>query len=257
MKEIEDFRKSIKHGRKMIGSNVSLNDIMSTEIITRTMDFVWLDMEHGGLSIETVEGHIMMAKKNGKVAIVRVPKLEEDWIKMVLDSGAHGLIIPQILSEAEVRTVVELTRYYPEGRRGFGPRIPFRYGETGDVKEYLDWANKNIYIAIQIETSEAYKKLDKILAIKGFDAICIGPADLSLSLGYYADISCPEVKEIFKDIIQRAKSAKKDVGFGMGTDLDYSQELLEMGVDWLQVGEDYNYINIMCEKIYKKLGSIG
>ena len=150
MKEIVDFRKSIKQGKKMIGSNVSLNDIMTTEIITRTLDFVWIDMEHGGLNIETIEGHIMMAKKNNKVAIVRVPKLDDGWIKMVLDSGAHGLIIPQIRSEADVKSVVELTRYYPEGKRGFGPRIPFKYGGSGSVRKYLDWANKNIYIAIQM-----------------------------------------------------------------------------------------------------------
>ena len=253
MKEIEVFRQAIKQGKKMLGSNVALNDIISTEIVTRTMDFVWLDMEHGGLSIETVEGHIMMAKKNCKIALVRVPKLDEAWIKMVLDAGAHGVIIPQIRSAADVMLAVELTRYYPMGKRGFGPRIPYRYGEMGSTKEYLEWANKNIYVAIQIETREAYEHLDEILAVEGFDSICIGPADFSLSMGYYADITCPEMKAILKDVITRTKVAGIDVGFGMGTNLAYSQELLEMGVDWLQIGEDYNYINNMCENIYNTL----
>lgn len=235
----------------MLGSNVSLKDIMSTEIVTRTMDFIWLDMEHGGLGIETIEGHIMMAKKNGKVALVRVPKLDDSWTKMVLDAGAHGVIIPQIRSASEVVKAVEITRYFPEGNRGFGPRIPFKYGEMGGIKEYLGWANRNIYVAIQIETRDAYENLGEILSVKGFDSICIGPADFSLSMGYYADITCPEMKSILKDVISRAKIAGKDVGFGMGVNLDYPRELLEAGVDWLQIGEDYNYINSMCENIYK------
>ncbi|MCL4416753.1 MAG: aldolase/citrate lyase family protein [Actinobacteria bacterium] len=241
----------------MLGSNVALNDIKSTEIVTRTMDFVWLDMEHGGLSIETVEGHIMMAKKNCKIALVRIPKLDESWIKMVLDAGAHGVIIPQARSAADVILAVELTRYYPMGKRGFGPRIPYRYNEMGSTKEYLEWANKNIYVAIQIETREAYEHLDEILTVEGFDSVCIGPADFSLSMGYYADITCPEMKAILKDVITRTKVKGIDVGFGMGTDLDYSQEILKMGVDWLQVGEDYNYIHNMCEKIYNTLRNRG
>lgn len=253
MKEIEVFRKAMKLGNKMIGSNVGLNDIISTEIVTRTMDFVWLDMEHGGLNIETVEGHIMMAKKNGKVALVRVPKLDDSWIKMVLDAGAHGVIIPQIRTAAEVMLAVELTRYFPKGKRGFGPRIPYRYGEMGSAKDYLEWANNNIYVAIQVETREAYEHLDEILAVEGFDSICIGPADFSLSMGYYTDIKCTEMKAILKDTITRTKTAGKDVGFGMGTDLAYSREILEMGVDWLQVGEDYNYISNMCENIFNTL----
>jgi len=256
VKEIEKFRQSIKNGEKLIGSNVSLNDISSTELITSFMDFVWLDMEHGGINIKTVEGHIMMAKKNGKVALVRVPRLGEDWIKMVLDSGAHGLIVPQIKSHAEVRDVVEITRYYPEGKRGFGPRVPLGYGNIGNIRDYLEWANKNIYIAIQIETKEAYRDLDKILAIKGFDAICIGPADFSLSMGYFADISCSAFVEILEDVIRRAKSAKKDVGFGTGADLDYCKKIIKLGVDWLQVGEDFNYIKTMCEKICKIMKDI-
>jgi 2-keto-3-deoxy-L-rhamnonate aldolase RhmA len=253
MKKIELFRQSIKQGEKMLGSNVGLNDIISTEIVTRSMDFVWLDIEHGGLNIETVEGHIMMAKKNGKIALVRVPKLDEAWIKMVLDAGAHGIIIPQVRSVDEVMMTVELTRYYPMGKRGFGPRIPYRYGEMGSAREYLEWANKNIYVAIQIETREAYEQLEEILAVKGFDSICIGPADFSLAMGYYTDITCPEMKAILKDIITRTKAKGIDVGFGMGVNLEYSRELLKMGVDWLQVGEDYNYINIMCESICKTL----
>jgi 2-keto-3-deoxy-L-rhamnonate aldolase RhmA len=256
MKEIEVFRQAVKQGKKMLGTNVALNDIMSTEIVTRTMDFVWLDMEHGGLSIDTVEGHIMMAKKNCKIALVRVPKLDDAWIKMVLDAGAHGVIIPQIRSADEVMLAVELTRYYPMGRRGFGPRIPYKYGEMGSAKEYLEWANKNIYVAIQIETRDAYEHLDEILAVQGYDSICIGPADFSLSMGYYADITCPEMKAILKDVITRTRAAGIDVGFGLGTNSEYAQELLEMGVDWLQIGEDYNYINNMCENICNAIRKI-
>lgn len=244
MKSVERFRGEIKNGNKQIGASITLNDPMASEIITRRMDFTWIDMEHGSLAVDKVEGHILLAKKNGKTALVRVPALDMAWIKIALDAGAHGVIIPQIYTPDEVRSAVRYTRYHPLGIRGFGPRLSNAYGQMGSSREFIEWANRNIYLAVQLETRGAYESLDEVLTIEGYDAVCIGPADLAVSLGYYGDAACPEMRGILTDIISRVKSAGKDAGMGMGVNREFAGFALDAGVDWLQIGSDFDYIEL-------------
>jgi len=253
MRSVESFRSGINSGVQQIGGAVTLNDVMAAELVARNMDFIWIDMEHGSLAIDKVEGQILLAKKNRKTALVRVPELDMGFIKMALDAGAHGVIIPQIYTPDEVRLAVEYTRYYPKGKRGFGPRLSNAYGQMGSSKDYIEWANGNIYLAVQLETKEAYENLDRILGIDGYDAICIGPADLSLSLGYYADIACPEMRDILAKAIGKIKGAGKHVGFGMGVNPDFAKFVLGLGVDWLQIGSDFDYIEQMSKRLALEL----
>ena len=256
MRSIEDFRNKLQNGDKLIGGAITLSEIMSAEIVAHFMDFLWIDMEHGALDIGTVEGQILMAKKNRKPALVRVPKLDTAWIKMVLDAGAHGVIVPQVYSAEEVRRAVENARYFPVGKRGYGPRLPNVYGELGSGAEYIHWANKNIYLAIQLETKEAYEQLDSILEIDGYDALCIGPADLALSLGYHGEYSSAPMTDILSVIIPKIKRAGKDVGFGMAFNLDYAKIALKMGVDWLQIASDFDFIGLMAKRIMQDLKKV-
>ena len=50
--------------------------------------------------------------------------------------------------------------------------------------DYFSTANDEILVTVQIETGEALKNLDDIMAVPGIDACYIGPYDLSVSLGF-------------------------------------------------------------------------
>lgn len=253
MKEIEVFRKKIQAGEQLIGAAITLDDPITTELVTRHMDFVWIDMEHGALGVKQVERHILSAKKNGKVTLVRVPGLDMCWIKGVLDAGAHGVIIPQLYTPEDFHLCVEFGRYIPEGKRGFGPRMPYEQEKMGSMKDYLEWANKNIYIAPQIETKESYEALDEILTIKGYDSLCIGPVDLAISMGFYGEVLNPVMLKVYEDIIKRAKQANVQVGIGMGINTDFARTVLGYGADWLQIGSDFDFINKLAADLYVSL----
>jgi 4-hydroxy-2-oxoheptanedioate aldolase len=45
------------------------------------------------------------------------------------------------------------------------------------------WADAHVAVIPMIETAEAIENLDEILSVPGIDAIYVGPADLSISLG--------------------------------------------------------------------------
>jgi 4-hydroxy-2-oxoheptanedioate aldolase len=80
---------------------------------------------------------------------------------------------------ADAEAVVRSCRYAPIGSRSYGPTLAgMRHGA-----DYLAWAADNVAVIPMIETVEAMKNLDSILAVPGIDAIYVGPADLSLSLG--------------------------------------------------------------------------
>jgi 4-hydroxy-2-oxoheptanedioate aldolase len=74
--------------------------------------------------------------------------------------------------------VVRSCRYAPEGSRSFGPTVAgMRHAD------YVGWAGTTVAVIPMIETIEALGNLDDIMSVPGVDAIYVGPADLSLSLG--------------------------------------------------------------------------
>jgi 4-hydroxy-2-oxoheptanedioate aldolase len=79
---------------------------------------------------------------------------------------------------AEARAVVRSCRYAPEGARSFGPLMA---GLRTDAQPAE--VNERIAVIPMIETVEALANLDDILSVPGIDAVYVGPADLSLTLG--------------------------------------------------------------------------
>ncbi len=88
------------------------------------------------------------------------------FIKSVLDAGADGIIVPQVRTVREVRQIVCDCRYPPLCQRGYGPRVTSNYGRNGGV-DYIAQANLEVFVSVQIETTEALAALDKILAVSG------------------------------------------------------------------------------------------
>ena len=96
----------------------------------------------------------------------------------MLDAGAPAIIVPMVNTAAEAEAAVRACRYAPDGARSFGPSL------TGmRTDNYLAWAADNVAVIPMIETAQAVADLDAILAVEGIDAIYVGPADLSLTLG--------------------------------------------------------------------------
>jgi 2-keto-3-deoxy-L-rhamnonate aldolase RhmA len=159
----------------------------------------------------------------------------------VLDAGADGVIVPFVRTVEEVRQVVADCRYPPVGNRGFGPRVPSNYGRDGG-SEYLERANRNVFVAVQIETAEALEAVDDIARVPGLDSLVIGPWDLSGALGRLGDVQHPEVVAAIKTIISKARAAGLAVGAGMNADADYACVMAKRGVQWIQLGCDFGYL---------------
>src|SRR3546814_5096574 len=82
----------------------------------------------------------------------------------------------------EARAIVRATRVPPEGIRGVAS-VAVRASGFGAVGDYLDRVHEQLCLVMQIETREAFDRIEEIAAVDGVDALFIGPSDLSASMG--------------------------------------------------------------------------
>lgn len=202
----------IANSAPAIGTFVVTNDPTMTEIFGWAgFDFVIIDTEHAPTNIGEVVNHIRAAQACGITPIVRVTRNEPSLILRALDSGAGGVLIPQVNSAAEARAAVAAARYSPKGDRGIAGVVrAARFGFI-PLAEYLETANK-AQVIIQIEHIEAVNNLDEILSVEGVNGIFIGPTDLSQSMGMTGQFNNPALQEVIGQVIERAKSSNKWTG---------------------------------------------
>jgi 2-keto-3-deoxy-L-rhamnonate aldolase RhmA len=232
------FRDKLAGGKTLVGTCITFGDATVTEALTRTLDFVWIDMEHNPLSLAHVQGHIMATKGSETTPLVRVPANDPALIKPVLDIGAAGVIVPLVKTADDVRLAVSACRYPPDGVRGFGPRRPSGFGARGGP-EFCQAANKSIITIVQIEQAEALRNLAEILAVTGLTSIVVGPNDLAASLGHTGQPRHPEVLRAIDGVIAMARDAKVPMGIAVGDDPDLLVEWADKGVNWLAMAADY------------------
>ncbi len=250
---IHKFRAKLKAGQVCLGPGVSLTDPAVTEALCDSVDFLWLDLEHSPISLESLQAHLIAARAGGAPILVRVPSGEPAWVKRVLDIGAEGVILPQAGSLAEVEQFVAACRYPPQGRRGFGPRRATNYGRQ-ELAAYLAAANRDVFVAVQIETAAALEALDAIVRVPGIDALVVGPADLAGALaGAPGQVEHPRVLEAIATICARARGAGLSVGIGMGPDVGYATRVARLGVNWIQCGGDCGFMIQAADAVYREV----
>lgn len=166
-------------GEATLGAWLSIPSVLAAETTARAgFDYVCADLQHGALDYADAVGLFQAVVLAGGTPIVRVPWNEPGVVGKVLDAGAEAVVAPMVNSAEEAAALVRFARYPPDGARSFGPILAAM--RTGG---YAGRANETVAVIPMIETADALGHLDDILAVPGVDAIYVGPADLSLSLG--------------------------------------------------------------------------
>jgi len=202
-------------------------------------DWVVIDTEHNPFTEAQVQGLIHAMRDSDMTPIVRVRSNDPAHFKWVLDCGAGGLLVPFITDAADVKRAVEAAKYWPLGVRGYGPTRAVDFG--AHRKEYLDKANTDILLIIQIERQSALDDIEEIAQIEGLDGIWVGPNDLAQGLGHFGDIGHPEVQEAIGKIIATANKYGKPWGFPVACVEDYIK-YAKQGAKLMTVGTDANLL---------------
>ena len=166
-------------GHATFGGWLTIPSAVSAEAAARAgFDYVCADNQHGVIDYETSTSLAHTILLGGSRPIARVPWNEPGIIGKMLDAGVEGVIVPMVNSAEEAAAVVRACRYPPLGARSYGPILAGLRNSS-----YASDANEIVAAIPMIETAEAVGHLDDILAVPGVNAIYVGPADLSLSLG--------------------------------------------------------------------------
>jgi 2-keto-3-deoxy-L-rhamnonate aldolase RhmA len=199
--------------------------------------FDWgvIDMEHTPLDMMDVV-HMLQAVGNTRmVPIVRVPWNDTVTVKRVLDAGATTVLFPFVQNAEEAARAVAATRYPPQGQRGMAGMS--RASKFGTMPDYLKRANPIMGVIVQLETPQAVAQLEAIAAVDGVDALFLGPADLSASMGYPGQPTHPAVMELMADGARRARAAGKPVGT-VGGSTDVVTQYRAMGFNFVGIASD-------------------
>jgi 2-dehydro-3-deoxyglucarate aldolase/4-hydroxy-2-oxoheptanedioate aldolase len=182
---VNKVKQALKEGKLQLGCSVSM--IRSPEI-TRILaaaglDWTYLDSEHGGFDLETLQDMARAANDNGLCPIIRVAELQYALVARALDCGAQGVLFPRMESPEVLAQAISWTKFPPLGVRGFGLQPTHLNYEMRTMPEIIAHMNEHVMVVLQIETVTAMNRVDELLSVPGVDAVMIGPADLSISLG--------------------------------------------------------------------------
>ena len=201
-------------------------------------DALWIDSEHGGLTMKEIELATMAARGYGMDHFVRLAATDYASVMRPLEAGAGGLMISMVRSPAEVEQAVRWAKFWPRGERGLnGGNVDGRFGLT-PLAEYTARANAETFLGIQIETAGALESVAEIAAIPDVDLLFIGPSDLSQILGVTGQFEHPKCLEAIESIARACRAAGKPWGiFSRGP--EYATRMRSMGLPALCPGSGH------------------
>lgn len=233
----------LKRGEPALGAWLNLPSTSSARLMARLgFDWLLIDMEHTAHHPGLVADMIATIADAGTSApFVRIPYNSVEWFKWVLDAGAWGVLIPMVNTREEAQRAVAWAKYPPVGTRSIGGVFaPYGFGGT-DRNQYLEAANDEIIVMVQIESAQGLQNVDEILSVPGVDVAFVGPNDLHASLGLKPRLYSAE--SAFQEALERIKAsaARHHVATGiMSSDGTAAAACVNQGFQVVTVTTDIN-----------------
>jgi len=200
-------------------------------------DGLWLDQEHGGMSVEQVQLASASARANRLGMFVRMAPTGYAQVTQNLEAGADGVMAARLRSAAHAEQFVTWCKFAPRGDRGlnssgFDGRYTFK-----PLAELVTDANRDSFVAIQIETLGALEEVDQIAAIEGVDLLFVGPADMSQALGCVGQVNNEKVWEAIDRVAAACRRHNKPWGT-VPAGPDYAARCVDKGCRMLTLANE-------------------
>lgn len=232
------MKQKLKKGELVVGTWV--NNLHSP-VIAKMMgvagfDFVSLDMQHGVVDLETIATECLVARMAGVAPLVRpYDPWDGRMNAKLLDSGACGLIVPDVDSKEMAEFVVRSIKYFNGGTRGI-VNVSYNSGFETSKKEDYERSDDNTVIVIQIENKKGVDNIDEILSVPGIDVVVVGRGDMAHDVGATGNMDDPQVSEMVDKVFAAAKKHNVVAGLMCPT--------VEKGIERVKAGAKFiNYSN--------------
>lgn len=166
-------------------------------------DCIWLDLEHRAMPRHQVESLLVYSHLYDIDIMVRPPGLEKTGLYRFLEDGAAGLLIPHVSTVEKAEMLVDAVKFPPLGDRGLDNAGIDADFLVHDPDEFTQWANRETFLCVQVETPQAVHNVDAIAAVEGVDMIFVGPGDLGLRLRQTGEMSLDEAWQTVAESCKR------------------------------------------------------
>ncbi|MBU6258485.1 MAG: 4-hydroxy-2-oxoheptanedioate aldolase [Burkholderiales bacterium] len=232
-----EFKRALREPGAQIGLWLALADPYAAELCASAgFDWLLVDGEHGPNDLRSMLASLQAIAPHPSHPVVRVPQGDTVLIKQVLEIGATTLLVPMVETAAQAAELVRAMRYPPQGVRGVGSGLArsSRWGLYGD---YLQRANDEVCLLVQVESATALAQVARIAAVDGVDGVFIGPSDLSASMGLIGQPGHPEVRAAIETAIAAILAAGKAPGI-LAVEPVLAQRYIEIGCRYVAVGTE-------------------
>ncbi|WP_295472647.1 4-hydroxy-2-oxoheptanedioate aldolase [uncultured Pseudomonas sp.] len=234
---INTFKQRLQSDDAQIGLWLGLADPYCAELAANAgFDWLLIDGEHAPNDLRSLLAQLQAVAPYASQPVIRPVLGDTALIKQILDIGVQTLLVPMVESAAQARELVRAIHYPPSGVRGVGSALA-RASRWNTIPDYLDKADQQMCLLVQIENLEGLANLDEILAVDGVDGVFIGPADLSAAMGRRGHPGHPEVQAAIEDAILRIVRAGKAAGI-LSADQALARRYIELGAKFVAVGVD-------------------
>jgi 2-dehydro-3-deoxyglucarate aldolase/4-hydroxy-2-oxoheptanedioate aldolase len=172
------------------------------------LDWCYLDAEHGPFDFGMLQDLCRASIAAGMAPIVRVADVQYSLIARSLDCGAMGILLPRVESPEVLARAASWTFFPPVGTRGYGFTQHNVDYEPVTIPQIIQHTNDNTMLVFQIETQAALDRRDELISVPGVDAVMVGPADLSISLGIPGQFEHPKLIDAIEKIIESCQKHK-------------------------------------------------
>ena len=252
---LSELKNSILSRRVSVGTWISIGHPDVTEMLAHQgFDWLLFDLEHGPLTIESLQRLLQPMNGSPAAALVRTPPEQGSLAGRALDCGADGVVFPLIGDRSQAEAAVDACKYPPLGSRGMGPRRSAGYGRI--EAEYLRSANDRTVVGIQIETGDAIERVDQILSVPGVDVALLGLGDLSANLGCHLQFGAPEVIAAVETVLEACRRHDVLPGMAYAHDAATARAWIEQGFRMVGVGSDDVFLLDGSRRALDGLGSL-
>jgi 2-dehydro-3-deoxyglucarate aldolase/4-hydroxy-2-oxoheptanedioate aldolase len=192
------------------------------------VDFVVIDMEHTGFDAERIADLLAWLKATDIAPFVRVPQGLYHFLARTMDAGALGVMVGNVETPEQARSIVNAVKYPPLGKRGVGLGTAHNDYVAPDPNAYFEFSNRNTTVICQIESPTGLANLDAIAATPAVDVLWVGHYDLTASMGIIGKFDHPDFHAALAQVVETANRHGKLAAIQPGT--------VEQAEAWLRTG---------------------
>ncbi len=251
---VNHVKRALKEGKLQLGCSFAQlrSPAVATILGKAGLDWCYLDAEHGPFDLETLQDLCRAAIAAGMAPIVRIADVQYHLLARTLDCGAMGILLPRIESPEVLARAASWTFFPPVGVRGFGFTQHNVDYEPVTIPQIIQHTNENTMLVFQIETQAGLDRRDELISVPGVDAVMVGPADLSISLGIPGQFENPKLIDAIDKIIETCNKYGVAPGIHMRI-LHLAKFWRDRGMRFLSTGGDALFLYDKASEAVKAL----